>query len=449
MGTDGSDFFGELKRIGYAGKLAKPISVQAYYEFHIEQGPVLEQAQKPVGVVTGIQGVRWYEIEFVGRDAHAGTTPMAERQDSFMAAAGLALKLRDRATSHHPDLRFTVGRLEVSPNSQNTIPGNTRLFVDLRHGDSVLLDSFETIMVEELERTRQAELSQATMKRTMIVLPAIFDVSMQSRLQDSARSLGLELPHLPSGAMHDASSLAKQVPAAMLFVQSRGGVSHNPAEWSDPEHIELACEILARTILSHSMEVDFSRRFGARHASCGLAQRELVVIPDSPSIPPSPGRSPGSSASMSRTARPRCLPRSTCWTKPSSDRPWSATGIRSSSASSTASNAVRAEHSTSRHLLCLAGTPSKACTPSRHGAGSRTAFAIPSLNSRPLSPASFARATTASQNPSPGKLILTTASQRKTQGSKGRTHASRVRAFDILTRRHSHSIVPGGLDVTS
>jgi beta-ureidopropionase / N-carbamoyl-L-amino-acid hydrolase len=255
-GTDGTDFFGELKRIGYFGRPAKPLRVQGYYELHIEQGPVLEQLQWPVGVVTGIQGVRWYEIELVGRDAHAGTTPMADRQDSFMAAAGLALKLRDRATSHNPDLRFTVGRLEVRPNSQNTISGNTKLFVDLRHGDSALLDAFETIMAEELEETRQAEVSQATIKRTMIVLPAIFDISMQLRLQDSGRSFGLELPRLPSGAMHDASSLAKQVPTAMLFVQSRGGISHNPAEWSEPEHIELACEILARTILTHTTEVE-------------------------------------------------------------------------------------------------------------------------------------------------------------------------------------------------
>jgi beta-ureidopropionase / N-carbamoyl-L-amino-acid hydrolase len=256
LGTDGSDFFGELERIGYAGKLAKPISVRAYYEFHIEQGPVLEQLHKPAGVVTGIQGVRWYEIELVGRDAHAGTTPMANRQDSFMAAAELTLKLREKATFLSPDLRFTVGRVEVSPNSQNTIPGNTKLFVDLRHSDSAVLDAFETIMVDELERSRQAEVSQGTMKRTMIVLPAIFDIAMQCRLQNSARSIGLDMPCLPSGAMHDASSLAKQVPTAMLFVQSRGGISHNPDEWSEPDHIELACEILARTILSHSMEVD-------------------------------------------------------------------------------------------------------------------------------------------------------------------------------------------------
>lgn len=255
-GTDGSDFFAELERIGYAGRLAKPIDVHAYYELHIEQGPVLEQAGKQVGIVEGIQGVRWYEIDLVGRDAHAGTTPIGDRKDSFLAAAGLALRLRDQAVSLDQNLRFTVGRVEVSPNSQNTIPGRTKLFIDLRHGDSALLDAFETVMADELERIRQSGVSECTMERTMLVAPAIFDGSMQSRLMDSGRSLGIETSRLPSGAMHDASNLAKHVPTAMVFVQSRDGISHNPAEWSEPEHIELACELLARAILSHSMETE-------------------------------------------------------------------------------------------------------------------------------------------------------------------------------------------------
>lgn len=250
-GSDGSEFFRELKRIGYAGTFKPDFAVSAYYELHIEQGPALETAGVPIGVVSSIQGVRWYALQLRGRDAHAGTTPAGARQDSFMAAARISLALRDEAKSIDPDLRFTIGRVEVEPNSQNTVPGLTNLFIDLRHADTRVLDRFERSMTKAVEAAAAIEGTSAKVQRTMSVPPVLFDASLQSRLVAGARALGIQPMLLPSGAMHDASSLASQFPAAMIFVQSRDGISHNPDEWSEQGHVALACEVLARAIISH------------------------------------------------------------------------------------------------------------------------------------------------------------------------------------------------------
>lgn len=251
-GDGGADYFSELRRIGYAGQSMADFGVLAYYELHIEQGPVLEAAKAPVGIVDGIQGVRWFEIELHGHDAHAGTTPMDNRSDSFMAAATLASRLRERAVSLDRHIRFTVGRIEVSPNSQNTVPGLATLHIDLRHGSTPVLDAFERIMAETIPEVEAQEHVRAGIRQTMRVEPVTFDETCREHLLGSARALGLDPVSLPSGAMHDASSLATKVPAAMLFVQSRDGISHNPLEWSEPEHVATACEILAQAVLLHA-----------------------------------------------------------------------------------------------------------------------------------------------------------------------------------------------------
>nr|WP_313533965.1 M20 family metallo-hydrolase [Brucella anthropi] len=164
-GIDGTDFFGELRRIGYAGDAKFDRKIGAYYELHIEQGPVLERAGLPVGIVNGIQGVRWYEVLIDGQDSHAGTTPIQDRHDSFMAAAALAMKLRFEALSLDPNLRFTIGRVELSPNSTNTVPGHAKLMIDLRHGDSNLLDAFEIKMAAATSQIDQREGVKTSAKR--------------------------------------------------------------------------------------------------------------------------------------------------------------------------------------------------------------------------------------------------------------------------------------------
>ncbi|RUZ77853.1 Zn-dependent hydrolase [Mesorhizobium sp. M7A.F.Ca.US.006.01.1.1] len=253
QGTEGADYFAELERIGYAGDPNLRLNVLCYYELHIEQGPSLEQERARVGVVAGVQGVRWFEIDIAGKDAHAGTTPIVARSDSFMAASALAIALRQSAISLSPDLRFTIGRVEVSPNSTNTVPGRTRLFIDLRHTDPAIMDAFKQTMAHVIERVSAQEHVQASVSQLMDVAPVRFDTEMQARLAACAHALEVLAPTLESGAMHDASSLASVVPTAMLFVQSRDGISHNPREWSEPGHVATACEILAQAVLSHAI----------------------------------------------------------------------------------------------------------------------------------------------------------------------------------------------------
>lgn len=253
-GSDGEDFFAELRRTGYAGTAREGFDVLAYYELHIEQGPVLERADAAVGVVEGIQGVRWYKVSLAGRDAHAGTTPMDSRKDSFMAAAAIAFDLRATALKHDPDLRFTVGKVTVEPNSVNTVPGHAELLIDLRHRDDCVLDRFEDIIAAAVKRGAAQEGVDCAFTRTMTVPPVTFDPAMQERLVEAALQVGVVPERLPSGAMHDASNMARIAPTAMVFVQSRDGISHNPAEWSSPAHVATACEVLARAVLSHACE---------------------------------------------------------------------------------------------------------------------------------------------------------------------------------------------------
>jgi N-carbamoyl-L-amino-acid hydrolase len=152
-------------------------------------------------------------------------------------------------------MRFTIGRVEVSPNSTNTVPGRTSLFVDLRHSNVETLDAFEQTIPAVVEGLAQTEQVRASVTRLMEVPPVRFSADMQARLHEAAQPIGVHPPTLGSGAMHDASNLATAVPTAMVFVQSRDGISHNPQEWSEPNHVALACEILAQAVLAHAIAI--------------------------------------------------------------------------------------------------------------------------------------------------------------------------------------------------
>lgn len=250
-GADGADFRAELARIGYAGQHSD-IAVSAYYELHIEQGPVLERAGASVGVVDGVQGVRWLKIDLQGEDRHAGTTPLADRRDAFMAAARLALDMRAAALGLDPEFRITFGRVTLDPGSVNTVPGGASMTVDLRHRDTALLDGVEEMFRALLAGLEESEGVTGTVERAMNVAPVHFDPDMRQALSEAADAIGAAALTLPSGAMHDASNLAGIAPAAMLFVPSQGGISHNEREWTEPAHIALGCEVLAQAVLRHA-----------------------------------------------------------------------------------------------------------------------------------------------------------------------------------------------------
>lgn len=255
VGVDGLTFGSELKRIGYAGDpLPSTLRIGSYLELHIEQGPILERAGKSIGVVEGVQGVRWYTIELTGRNAHAGTTPMAGRQDCFMAASRLSLDLRDAALALDEEIRLTVGRLSVEPGSPNTVPGRTTLTIDLRHRSEAILDAMESIIDEKVADQLKFEGVQGTVRRTMTVPPTLFDEERVTLLCKAATEAGMPFERMFSGAMHDASAISFVIPSAMIFVPCRDGISHNEAEWVEPAHASDGCEVLARAVLALAAE---------------------------------------------------------------------------------------------------------------------------------------------------------------------------------------------------
>jgi acetylornithine deacetylase/succinyl-diaminopimelate desuccinylase-like protein len=222
---------------GFGGSLARvqrgPLP-EFYVEAHIEQGPVLERADAPLGVVTGIVGVARGEMVLHGAAGHAGTTPMNARRDALCEAAELVLRIRDAAVLV-PAAVATVGLLEVAPGAANVIPERATLSVDARAPDRQRLDAL---------------VSAIGFEPTLIAEPAPMDEAIQSVLRDELARRGLPAPELVSGAGHDAGVLAAAgVRCGMLFVRSgAGGVSHSPDEWSEPADVALCVEVLAAAL---------------------------------------------------------------------------------------------------------------------------------------------------------------------------------------------------------
>ena len=232
--------------------MAEPMS--AYVELHIEQGPVLERALVSLGIVTGIQSVRWYRVQVTGTAGHAGTMPMDERVDAMAAAVGLAQQLYFyQAVEAGEQLRLTLGRWQVSPNSINTIPGAVEFTVDVRCVDEQVLVKFEAA----LNRITQAYswAGQIEFESMFSRPPTHFPVAMLELIERACmracRSASLAAPlRMTSGAFHDAMYLADHCPTAMIFVPSKGGVSHNAAEETAPEELFLGVQALAHAVTS-------------------------------------------------------------------------------------------------------------------------------------------------------------------------------------------------------
>ena len=243
-----SDALAEMKSaLGSVEHQSTRLPCSAYIEAHIEQGPVLENSQAIIGVVTGIQGLRQYEITVKGKAAHAGTTPRSRREDALMSALQLISDITVLIDDAEDQVRFTVGRFEVSPGTPNTVPSRVVFSIDLRHPDEVRLNEIEQLIQQQAD---QVEVCTAVL-RSLIHSPSIrFDPNLVRTVEASARVLGLEFQMLPSGATHDASSMANLCPSAMIFVPCRGGESHNENEWAEAEHLWAGACVLADTIYS-------------------------------------------------------------------------------------------------------------------------------------------------------------------------------------------------------
>jgi len=220
---------------------------RAYIEAHIEQGPVLEQAGAPIGIVSGIQGVRWFEITVIGASAHAGTTPRLFRRDALRTAIELMAALQDALDDPADRLRFTIGRVDVSPNVPNTIAERVSFTVDLRHMDRGTLQHAGEWVHQICECAGGP--CQITVEELFAADPCRFDPTIIDVIDRAASSLGLARLSLPSGAFHDALFLADIVPTGMIFIPCAGGVSHHPSESATPEHVASGCRVLAQAIL--------------------------------------------------------------------------------------------------------------------------------------------------------------------------------------------------------
>jgi N-carbamoyl-L-amino-acid hydrolase len=246
--TDGITVAEALDAIGYRGD-ATPHQVGAYFEAHIEQGPVLEDTKTTIGVVQGALGQRWFDVLIGGQDAHAGPTPMHLRKDALLAAARLTLEV-NRIGSTFPDsARGTVGHLQVSPNSRNVVPGEVRMTVDLRNAsDQTLLE-----MKQDLQRSvgviaQQGRVS-IQVEEVVCFPPSRFAPELVARVRAAAQALNLSHRDIVSGAAHDAVYLSRVAPTAMVFVPCEGGISHNEIENAKPEDLAAGCSVMLRAVL--------------------------------------------------------------------------------------------------------------------------------------------------------------------------------------------------------
>jgi N-carbamoyl-L-amino-acid hydrolase len=251
VGIDGARLGDELSRIGYAGMTPCPgIAPHAFVELHIEQGPLLEAQQQRLGAVTGVQGISWQEVTIIGQSNHAGTTPMSLRKDPVAAAADLAVFVHDLAHRYGGNQVCTVGKLDVHPNLVNVVAARAQLTLDVRNTDESLLQKAEAEIASHFTVLEQSYGVKIETKRLARFEPVQFDDDVIDLVETICTDIDTATIRMPSGAGHDAQMLARVCPTAMIFVPSKDGISHNPAEHTDDADLENGANALLRTMLA-------------------------------------------------------------------------------------------------------------------------------------------------------------------------------------------------------
>ena len=246
IGVDGTRLGDELERIGYAGNLEPGAIVpREYLELHIEQGPILEAQGQLIGVVEDLQGISWQKITVHGTANHAGTTPTRLRHDAGYVAAAVVAFLREEVVGAAPDTTLaTTGSLRLEPDVINVIPRKATFTVDLRDPDEQRLQAAENCLANFLMEIAEREGVKIETERLVRFEPVVFDAGLADEIEASAKRLGFSYRRMTSGAGHDAQMIARIAPAAMIFVPSRAGISHNPREHTDDAQLVQGAQVL-------------------------------------------------------------------------------------------------------------------------------------------------------------------------------------------------------------
>jgi N-carbamoyl-L-amino-acid hydrolase len=254
---DGMTFGAALDDIGYRG--AQPCgqhALSAFFELHIEQGPILEAEEKEIGIVTGVQGMRWYEVTVTGESAHTGATPMRLRKNALLGAARMIARIDAIAHEHAPDAVGAVGLIENRPNSRNVVPGEVFFTVDFRHPDDKVLDVMEgkfRAALPEILDPMKLSYKEARIWDS----PAVkFAPELIACVRAGAEKAGFKSRDMISGAGHDAAYVARVAPTTMIFIPCAGGISHNEAESTSFDECAAGAQVLLNAVL------EFDRRLG-------------------------------------------------------------------------------------------------------------------------------------------------------------------------------------------
>ena len=251
--TEGKTVGDELARIGYIGtEEPGDHPIGAFFETHIEQGPVLEDHGITIGVVQGVLGIRWFDCTVTGMEAHAGPTPMALRKDALQVATHIMQETVASALRHAPHGRGTVGMVHIHPNSRNVIPGEVKFSIDLRNSTDALVDQ----MADEV-KAFAAKMSQQTGLQIKIELVSTYSAigfhqDCIDAVARATKKLGYSNMPVVSGAGHDAVYMARLAPSGMIFIPCKDGISHNEIEDAKPEHIEAGCNVLLHAMLERA-----------------------------------------------------------------------------------------------------------------------------------------------------------------------------------------------------
>ena len=242
-----------LEEIGYKGELEMgESSYAACLELHIEQGPILEAEELPVGIVKGVQGIRWYDLIMTGKETHAGPSPMSYRKDPMKAAAQIMQSIYEIADAFEPDARATLGYLHAVPGVKNTVPGQVTLSIDLSHPDAEQLSLMDAQLKKNIKEICEPSGIGHQLEEVWYSPPVVFHEKCTEALKTAATELQIPHKEMVSGAGHDSVYLSRVAPTAMIFIPCKDGLSHNELEHAEKEHAVAATKVLLHAVLQLS-----------------------------------------------------------------------------------------------------------------------------------------------------------------------------------------------------